>query len=110
MGRTIAHSQIAADGTITIPEPVLQYLGLKAGDEIAYVIDDTGVRLMRPEAAAEEDRDPAILAYLDFLAKDVKEHPERLLLLTPEFQQELAALTEGIEGDWDDEIVGPVSL
>lgn len=39
-------SSITEKGQTTIPKPVREFLGLRAGDKVRYVITDGGVRIM----------------------------------------------------------------
>ncbi|OZI60208.1 type II toxin-antitoxin system PrlF family antitoxin [Bordetella genomosp. 11] len=76
-----------ADSTLTdryqttVPETVRRALGLRKRDKIHYSIRSNGeVVLSRAEAA--EDDDPALDAFLTFLAHDIAMHPEHLVPLT----------------------------
>jgi antitoxin PrlF len=61
----------------TVPETVRRALGLHKRDKIHYRIRADGkVVLSRAEPA--EDDDPALDAFLAFLAQDITAHPERL--------------------------------
>lgn len=54
-----------------------------------------------PPAATTPDDDPAVPAFLDFLARDIALHPERLRPLDPAFAARILALVEGVEVDMD---------
>jgi antitoxin PrlF len=100
-------STITSKGQTTVPKSVRQALGLSEGDQIAFRVDDTGVTVRR----AEETRDdPAIAAFLSFLAKDIEAHPERLKTLSPEMAEWMTHLTKGMEFDPDEPIEGDVDL
>jgi antitoxin PrlF len=59
---------ITAKGQTTIPKAVRQALGADYGGKIAYRIDEHGVSLHRVEVA----EDPALSAFLAFLATDMR--------------------------------------
>ena len=99
-------STVSSKGQTTVPKPVRQALGVNEGDQIAFRVDENGVTLRR----ANEDRDPAIGAFLSFLAKDMEAHPEKLRSLTPELAKHISVLTEGVEFDPDAPIDGDVGL
>jgi AbrB family looped-hinge helix DNA binding protein len=44
---------ITGQGQVTIPAEVRRHLGLSKGERIAFVIDETGVRLVRPQYTFE---------------------------------------------------------
>jgi antitoxin PrlF len=97
---------ITAKGQITIPKAVRQALGADYGGKIAYRIDEHGVSLHRVEAA----EDPALGAFLEFLATDIRAHPERIQLVSPELRARIEALTAGFEVDLNGPIEGAVAL
>ena len=47
------------------------------------------------------DDDPALARFLQFLAADMKAHPDRLRSLDPEFVERMKTLTEGVEFSLD---------
>lgn len=62
----------------TIPEVVRKALGLGKRDKLEFLLDETGaVRLQKAEPV-EEHFDPALVAFLDLLAKDIDENPQNL--------------------------------
>jgi antitoxin PrlF len=54
--------------------------------------------------------DPALAAFLRLLDRDMAEHPERLSGIPAALYRQILELTEGIEYDPDEPIVGPVAL
>ncbi|QUS41214.1 AbrB/MazE/SpoVT family DNA-binding domain-containing protein [Tardiphaga alba] len=108
MARTFEEtSTITSKGQTTVPKSVRQALGLSEGDQIAFLVDERGVTLRR---ADESEDDPAIAAFLTFLAKDIGANPERLQTLSPEMMERIAELTDGIVFDPDEPIEGEVDL
>lgn len=47
------------------------------------------------------ETDPVLESFLDFLAKDLAEHPELLLPLRADFVERVQALVAGVEVDLD---------
>ena len=47
------------------------------------------------------DDDPALARFLQFLAADMKAHPDRLRSLDPEFVKRMKSLTAGVEINLD---------
>lgn len=108
MARTFEEtSTITSKGQTTVPKSVRQALGLSEGDQIAFRVDDSGVTLRR---ADEGEHDPAIAAFLTFLAKDIEAYPDRLQTLSPEMVARIDELTEGMTFDPDEPIEGDVDL
>lgn len=100
-------STITSKGQTTIPKSVRQALGLSEGDQIAFHVDERGVTLRRADEANE---DPAIAAFLTFLAKDLEANPAWLQTLSPEMIDRISELTERMAFDPDAPIKGDVDL
>lgn len=84
----------------TVPETVRRALSLGKRDKIQYTIRPGGeVVLTRVEPSTEDD--PAIGSFLDFLARDIADHPERLQIVDASFVQRLQSLTNGVDIDLD---------
>ncbi len=89
----------------TVPETVRRALGLKKRDKIHYSIRSNGeVVLSRAETAGDED--PALRAFLAFLAHDIAAHPERLSPLTGDL---LAAVQQAANEAGDIDLNTPLS-
>ena len=97
---------ITAKGQTTIPKVVRQALGADYGGKIAYRIDEHGVSLHRVETR----EDPALGAFLAFLATDIGAHPERIQSVSPDLRARIEALTAGVEVDLNEPIEGVVAL
>jgi antitoxin PrlF len=97
---------ITAKGQTTVPKAVRQALGADYGGKIAWRIDEHGVSLHR----VDPTDDPALEAFLDFLASDMRTHPERIEAISPALRARIEALTSGVEIDLDAPIGGPVTL
>lgn len=83
----------------TVPETVRRALRLGKRDKIHYTIRPGGeVVLTRAESTGE---DPVLGQFLEFLARDIGNHPERLQSLEAGFVQRLRGLTDKVEVDLD---------
>lgn len=101
------HSTITAKGQTTIPKSVRQALGVDYGGRVAFRVSAEGVSVHRVEPEAS---DPAIEAFLAFLAADMMHRPHALTPLTAALAGEIAALTNGVDVDLDAAIDGDVDL
>lgn len=101
-------AKVTDKGQTTVPKPVRDALRIRPGDHIRYRIDGDRVSLHRVEDAGADD--PALEAFLTFLADDIGRRPEALEALTPDLAARIADLVDGIAFDPDDEISGAVSL
>jgi antitoxin PrlF len=99
-------STLTDKGQTTVPKSVRKALGLVAGDKIAFHVGETGVSLRR----ADEVGDPAMGAFLSFLARDIERHPEQLKALPPALKKRLAGLVRGVAADLEAPIEGDVEL
>jgi antitoxin PrlF len=99
-------STITAKGQTTVPKAVRQALGVDYGGRIAFRVTEAGVTVMR----ADVEDDPAIGGFLNFLARDIQAHPERLRALSPALAARIAALTAGVAADPEHVIDGDVDL
>lgn len=81
----------------TIPEPVRNALGLSKRDKIRYeVVDGNRVVMTRVD---EENFDPTVLAFLDFLERQIINDPGSLVPLTRERLEYALELTKGAHVD-----------
>jgi antitoxin PrlF len=99
-------STITAKGQTTVPKAVRKALGVDYGGRIAFRVGPSGVTVVR----ADESEDPALAAFLAFLAADIQGRPDQLSVLSPELAVRIAALTEGIDSDPEAAIQGDVAL
>lgn len=99
-------STLTDKGQTTVPKSVRKALGLSAGDRIAFQVTQDGVSLRR----ADDAGDPAINAFLGFLARDIEHHPENLQAFPPALKKRLAGLVEGVAPDLESAIDGDVDL
>lgn len=83
----------------TMPGVVRKALGLKKRDRISYTILPEGDVLLSRVTDAVED--PAIGAFLSFLARDISRHPGQIRGLDAPLRAKLSELVEGVELDLD---------
>ena len=84
----------------TVPETVRRALKLGKRDKIHYsILSDSAVLMTR--AARAKDEDPVLIPFLDFLARDIARHPERLQTVDTGLVQRLQALVGGVEMNLD---------
>ncbi len=87
----------------TVPETVRRVLRLGKRDKIHYTIRPGGeVVLTRAEAS---DDDPVLGQFLDFLARDIASHPERLQPI----DDNLLSRIHSLVGDMDIDLDAPLS-
>lgn len=84
----------------TVPETVRRALRLGKRDKIHYRISGDGEVVMT-RALEEPEEDPVIGRFLDFVARDLSNHPERLRQLDTTFVHRAQALVHGVEVDLD---------
>lgn len=83
----------------TMPGVVRKALGLKKRDRISYTILPEGDVLLR--RASDTAEDPAIGAFLTFLAQDIRQNPCHVRGLDAPLRAKLAELVDGVEVDLD---------
>jgi antitoxin PrlF len=65
---------------------------------------------MTARVDAEDAPDEVLDAFLDFLDRQIQDHPERLRPVTAELRNRMRSLATGVGVDFDEKIEGPVSL
>jgi antitoxin PrlF len=99
-------STLEAESTLTdryqttVPETVRRALRLGKRDKIHYTIRPNG-EVVLTRAERDEEADPALGAFLGFLARDITEHPERLQAMDAGLMQRIQSLVGGVEVDLD---------
>lgn len=83
----------------TMPGVVRKALGLKKRDRISYTILPEGDVLLSRASDAVED--PAIGAFLNFLAQDIAQNPGHIQALGAPLRARLSELVEGVDLDLD---------
>lgn len=104
-------SKITGRYQTTVPKGVREQLKLREGDQIRYCIEANGriyiEACIATDKAAEgqaEEIDPTVGHFLDFLDKDMNEHPERLTLFDHSMHSRINELIESVEVDLDAEL------
>ncbi|MFM6991720.1 MAG: type II toxin-antitoxin system PrlF family antitoxin [Rhodoferax sp.] len=96
---------IAAESTLTdryqttVPDAVRRALNLGKRDKLRYTVQPDGNVLLT--RADDVETDPALDAFLGFLAADMTQHPERLQALDTALVQRVQALTAGVTVNLD---------
>ncbi len=99
-------STLEAESTLTdryqttVPETVRRALRLGKRDKIHYTIRPNG-EVVLTRAERDQEADPALGAFLGFLARDITEHPERLQAMDAGLVQRIQSLVGGVEVDLD---------
>lgn len=96
--RIDAESTLTDRYQTTIPEPVRRALQLGKRDKLHYAIQPGGTVLLS-KAVTEDTEDPVVLAFLDFIERDMLAHPERLQSPDPALFQRIQELVEDVEVD-----------
>jgi antitoxin PrlF len=84
----------------TVPETVRRALKLGKRDKLHYCIRPNGEVVLTRAASADGD-DPVLGQFLDFLARDIAHHPERLQAVDRGLVQRIQSLVDGIDVDLD---------
>ena len=58
-------SKIFANGSTTLPQPVRNALGVKAGDRVRYVISEDGVQVLKMPLEKAQADNPALREAVD---------------------------------------------
>ena len=83
----------------TVPSAVRSALSLKKHDKIRYTVQSDGCVVL--ERAGDDSNDPALVAFLDFLAQDIANHPARLHAFDASLKDRLQSLVSGVDLDLD---------
>ena len=101
----MANSFLITESTLTdryqttVPDAVRKALHLGKREKIRYTIQADGRVLMA--RADQDEADPALASFLNFLANDIQTNPQRLKAATPELVSRIQSLVGGIEVDLD---------
>jgi len=85
----------------TVPEAVRHALKLGKRDKIRYAVQPNGQVVL---SRAEDHDDPALGAFLQFLARDIVAHPKHLQSVDTALVERARALVSGVEMDLDAEL------
>lgn len=84
----------------TVPETVRRALQLGKRDKIHYTIRPSGEVLLT-RAEVSETVDPVLGQFLDFLAREIANHPEHLQTVDAGLVKRLQALVSGVDVNLD---------
>ncbi len=84
----------------TVPETVRRALKLGKRDKIHYTIRPDGEVVLRRAVAAEGD-DPLLGQFLEFLAREIADHPDRLQPVDAGLVEHIQSLVGRVEVDLD---------
>lgn len=105
MAKVEAVATVTSKGQFTLPKTLRNAMGIKAGEKVRCVLEG-GV--MRIEKLADENEDPAILAFLDLVEKDIRSG-RSLRSLPAELEARMRAAAKN-RVNLDEEIEGDVAL
>lgn len=80
----------------TVPDAVRRVLHLGKRDRIRYLVQDNGSVVLQ---RAGEDDDPVLGTFLDFLAKDIANHPQRVQAIDTGLAKRMRSLSKGVKVD-----------
>ncbi len=80
----------------TVPDAVRRALRLGKRDRIRYLVQDNGSVVLQ---RAGEDGDPVLGTFLEFLARDIAEHPQHVGAVDAGLAKRMRSLTKGIKVD-----------
>lgn len=80
----------------TVPEPIRRALSLGKRDKLHYEINDAGQVIL---TKVNEDYDPAVLAFLSFLEKQIIDDPASISPIGTERIAQALALTKDVRID-----------
>jgi antitoxin PrlF len=92
----VAESTLTDRYQTTVPDPIRRVLKLGKRDKLRYTVRADGSVVVERAADADAE-DPVLGSFLEFLAKDLTTHPERLR----GFDKQLVAQVEALVGHVD---------
>ncbi len=84
----------------TVPETVRRALKLGKRDKIHYTIRPDG-EIVLTRAGAANSEDPVLERFLEFLARDIASHPQRLQSVDVGLAKRIRSLVGGVKADLD---------
>jgi antitoxin PrlF len=102
-------SKLTERSQTTVPPGVRAVLGVGPGERLGYMIQGDEVKLVNASAVKEAD-DPVLGRFLEFLARDMASHPERIRPYPASLLALARELTAGVEIDHHAPIDGVTAL
>jgi antitoxin PrlF len=97
MTHLVTESTLTDRYQTTVPDLVRKALDLKKREKLRYTIEDDGrVMLSRAE---DNETDPVMDSFLDFIASDIQSHPERVAAVSNDFVNRVQQAVKGVEVD-----------
>jgi antitoxin PrlF len=97
-------------GQTTVPVEVRNALDVHPGDSVTFVVEGDGTVMLR-KTDDRRAEDPALGAFLAFLARDLTERPQAVQPLTEGLEARLRELVAGIKVDAEKDVIeGNVGL
>ncbi len=93
-----AESTLTERYQTTVPEPIRRALQLGKRDKIHYAIRSDG-EVVLSKSVASNAQDPALGSFLNFLATDLANHPEKVQAIDSDFVKRIQSLVGTIEVD-----------
>jgi antitoxin PrlF len=87
---------------------VRRALGVNAGDKIAFRVGEGGVSVHRADDGNHDD--PAIGAFLSFLAADMTANPSQVKALSPDLRKRISDIIGDLKVDTDAPLDGEIDL
>ena len=94
-----SESTLTARYQTTIPDTVRKALRLDKRDKIRYTIQSNGQVIISRVNQPEDD--PVLGAFLDFLARDISENPQRVKAISSDLVDHVQSLVADVELDLD---------
>ena len=101
----MANSILVSESTLTdryqttIPDAVRKVLHLGKREKIRYTIQNDGNVLL--SRVGQELTDPALGSFLNFLAKDIQQHPHHVQAVSQELVSHIQGLVGAVNVDLD---------
>jgi antitoxin PrlF len=83
----------------TSQPPSRRRAGQKAKVRATVIAPGQAISVVAAQAPANDEEDPVGLAYLAFMEKDMKAHPDRIQPLSKQLVARVRRLTEGVKVD-----------
>ncbi|HZK77633.1 MAG TPA: type II toxin-antitoxin system PrlF family antitoxin [Gemmatimonadaceae bacterium] len=101
-------SKVTQRSQTTLPPGVRKVLDLEPGERVGYVIRGNKVELVN--ASVAEDDDPILDGFLEFIERDISEHPKHLQFFPRHLLERIQKATRGVKIDHDADIDGATAL
>jgi len=97
----VAESTLTDRYQTTVPDPIRRALNLGKRDRIRFSLQPNGSVTVERVSPDEEQDDPALDAFLEFLSRDIEQHPQRLRAFDGTLRERIAGLAGHATADLD---------